>query len=132
METTKPAKQQSAAQLKREEIAEAMDSLRRWMPKGTRVYTILRHVSRSGMSRDISLVVFPEGAKYPIHPNYAVAKALGWRLVTRNGSDAIRVGGCGMDMGFHLVHSISSALYGRNADGSYSHEGAYALEHSWL
>jgi hypothetical protein len=129
---TKTEKPKSKAQIKRDEEAEAIDSLRRWMPKGTRVYTILRHVSASGMSRDISIVVFPEGEKYPIHPNYSAAKAMGWQLVTRNGSDAIRVGGCGMDMGFHLVHSISQKLYGWDKDGKYNHEGAYSLKQEWL
>lgn len=122
----------SKAQVARDEKAEALESLRRWMPKGTRVYTILRHVSASGMSRDISIVVFPEGSKYPIHPNHSAAKAMGWRLVTRNGSDCIRVGGCGMDMGFHLVYSLSMALYGKDENGKFSEAGARALEQSWL
>ncbi len=125
-------KQKTKAQLKREAEAEALNSLREWMPKGTVVYTILRHVSASGMSRDISLVVFPKDSQYPIHPNYSAAKALGWRLVARNGSTCIRVGGCGMDMGFHLVHTISSKLYAWDENGKYVSEGAYALKHSWL
>lgn len=109
------------------EKQEQLDNLRKWFPKGSTVYTILRHVSASGMSRDISVVcIHPDeagtGTRWISHPNYAVSKVLGYRLVTKDGSDAIRVGGCGMDMGYHIVHSLSYALYGQD----------YALTHEWL
>jgi hypothetical protein len=88
------------------------------------IYTILRHVSDSGMSRDISLIYVKGKSVY--HLNYSVAQALGDRLVSRNGSDAIRVHGTGMDMGFHLVYSLSSVLYaGQDRAG-------YVLSHRWL
>lgn len=88
------------------------------------IYTILRSVSSSGMSRDISLVYIKNGDPYFI--TYSAACALGDRLVSRNGSDAIRVNGCGMDMGFHLVYSLSSVLFkGEERAG-------YKLSHRWL
>jgi hypothetical protein len=88
------------------------------------IYTILRHCSSSGMSRDISLLYIKNNNIY--HLNYSVALALGDRLVSRNGSDAIRVHGTGMDMGFHLVYSLSSVLYaGQDRAG-------YVLSHRWL
>jgi len=88
------------------------------------IYTILRHVSDSGMSRDISLLYIKGNSVY--HLNYSVALALGDRLVSRNGSDAIRVHGTGMDMGFHLVYNLSSVLYaGQDRAG-------YVLSHRWL
>jgi hypothetical protein len=114
-----------ASDKKEQEKQEQKARLREWMPEGSTVYTILRHVSASGMSRDISLVVpwIDESGKVGfIHPNYGAAKILGDRLVSKNGSDAIRIGGCGMDMGFHLVYSLSHALYGNG----------YALNQSWL
>lgn len=105
------------------EKEEQTKRLKEWMPKGSTVYTILRHVSKSGMTRDISLVVFQEGAKYPIHPNWSASKVLNWRMSNKSGmNDSIRVSGCGMDMGFHLVYTLSSILYG---DG-------YALKQEWL
>jgi hypothetical protein len=107
---------------KQEQIAR----LKEWMPEGTTVYTILRNVSSSGMTRHISLVIPWKdeitGKLGFIHPNYAAGKALGWKITTKNGSDCIKVGGCGMDMGYHLVHSLSYALYGNG----------YALNHEWL
>ena len=88
------------------------------------IYTILRHVSDSGMSRDISLLYVKGKEIY--HLNYSVARALGDRLVSRNGSDAIRVNGCGMDMGFHLVYNLSSVLFhGQDRAG-------YKIAQRWL
>jgi len=46
------------------------------------VYLILRHVSTSGMQREIGLVVFKNGS--PLHPNYRVSKLLGSRLGKRD------------------------------------------------
>ena len=74
---------------------------------GDMIYTVLRHVSRSGMSRSISVVIHtPEG---PSDMSWAVAKLLGWRFDRRN--DGVKVEGCGMDMGFHLVYSLAWALF---------------------
>ncbi len=72
-------------------------------------YTIIRKVSASGMSRQISVKVIKEGRLYDI--SYSVAKVLDWSLV-QNAHNAVRVSGCGMDMGFHLVSSLSHSLYG--------------------
>lgn len=112
---------------KETEKQEQIEKLRAWFPIGSTVYTILRHCSKSGMSRDISVIcIHPKeagtGTRWISHPNYAVSKVLGCRMVTKNGSDAIRVNGCGMDMGFHLVHSLAHALY---KDG-------FALSHEWF
>lgn len=71
--------------------------------------TIVRHVSSSGMSRDISVFYVKDNRLLNI--TYHVAKAIGWQLVDRNGHRAIKVGGAGMDMGFHLVYTLSSVLY---------------------
>lgn len=96
----------------------AIAQLRQWISPGDTVYTILDHVSRSGMSRHIRVVLMKceNGKTIDLHPNYSVARALGLRQVTRNGrrGDALVVGGCGMDMGFHIVYSLARVLF---ADG---------------
>ena len=105
--------------------AEQLDKLRKWYPKGSTVFTILRNVSRSGMQRQISVVCLEHDATrgmYATHPNFAVATVLGRRLARGGGSDSIICNGCGMDMGFDLVYSLANALYG---DG-------YALKQEWL
>ena len=85
---------------------EAIEKLREWIKPGDTVYTILRHVSRSGMQREIGIVLLKDGTD--LHPNYLVAKALGERV---GKFDSVIVGGCGMDMGFHLVYNLSYVLY---------------------
>jgi len=96
-----------------------------YVSEGSRVYTILRHVSSSGMSRDISLVVADREGRISDITYYA-ADALGSRLVERNGFRAIRVNGCGMDMGFHLVYNLSSVLF-------HGHDRAgYILKQEWI
>jgi len=107
---------------------EAIKQLREWIPRSSTIYTILRHRSASGMTRVIGLVVFKDGQD--IHPNYSASKALGWALDKNR--EGIRVSGCGMDMGHHLVYSLSQLLYGWNEDGSYNAEGAYSLKQRWL
>jgi len=107
------------------ERAEQIAQLRKWFPKGSTVYTILRSVSRSGMQRQISVVglLGGDGQLHPIHPNWSVAKVLGRRLNKGGANDAIIINGCGMDMGFEIAYSLSAALY--DGDG-------YALKHRWL
>jgi hypothetical protein len=87
------------------------------------VYTVLRHVSQSGMSRDISLFIVEDNRLRNI--TYTVAIALGEKPKDKNGQRVIRVNGCGMDMGFHLVYSLSSVLYG------HEDRGGYKLSHEW-
>ena len=86
-----------------------MSTLHDLLPPGTTVRTILRHVSKSGMSRDISLVILtPDG---PRDITALAAEAMGARLSKSCPDAAIRVGGTGMDMGYHLVYSLARALY---------------------
>jgi hypothetical protein len=73
------------------------------------VYTVLRHVSASGNSRDISLFTVRDGELSNI--TALAAKAMGENVKDRNGQWVIRVGGCGMDMGFHIVWNLSYSLY---------------------
>lgn len=90
------------------------------------IRTVLRHCTASGMNRDISLFYVKDNQILNI--TYNAGLALGWRLVDRNGSRAVRVGGCGMDMGFHLVYTLSSTLY-KSTHGA---DTGYYLKQSWL
>lgn len=90
---------------------ESFDRLREWIKPGDTVHTILDHVSRSGMSRTIRVVLLKDSDA--IHPNYAVSTLLGYPRAKRG--DGFNVGGCGMDMGFHVVHSLGYALFGEEA-----------------
>lgn len=104
------------------ERAEQIARLRKWLSPGDTVFTVLDSVSRSGMQRQIRLVVLKceDGKVIDLHPNYAAACVLGWPQDKRR--DGIKVRGCGMDMGFHLVYELAAAMFG---DG-------YALKQRWL
>ena len=93
----------------KEDIARARESFAHLKP-GDTVYTILRHVSRSGMRREISVVVFQNGHAY--HPNYAASALTGIRLNRGGYRDALVVSGCGFDAAAEIVGQLSAALFG--------------------
>ena len=132
---------------------EAIAKLREWLKPGDTVYTILRHVSASGMSREIGmgLLSCEGGRAVDLHPNWLVSTALGERVGKRDG---IIVSGAGMDMGFHLVYNLGRVLWPagypcsgetcrsndhsndytcrREVDAHHHRDGGYALAHRWL
>ena len=91
---------------------EAIKRLKEEIKKGDTLWTQLNHVSRSGMMRHISVRQIKKD--YPL--DWKQGKN---RLGYDNG---IKVGGCGMDMGFRLVYTLSSVLY----------DDGYAIKHNWL
>lgn len=113
---------------------------------GDTIYCNLRHVSRSGMFRAISLHIKTEDGIRDI--SYPAAPLLeGYSEKHR----ACKASGCGMDMGFHLVHNLSYALHGNgfecigkgcpsndhsNGDRDYTphihKSGGYSLRHEWI
>lgn len=100
-------KKQAEEQERQEDLAK----LREWLKPGDTLYTIVRHRAASGMSRHIGLVIIGDGKlRSPIlHPNVLVGRVLGLRM-NKNG-DALVVGGCGMDMGFHVVSNLSARMF---------------------
>lgn len=123
--TTTTMTRKQLAQIEKEESIERLQKLFAGDNNPT-VYTILRHVSASGLTRDISLVYVKDGQLYNL--TYSAALALGWPISERSGSRAIRVGGCGMDMGFHLVYTLSSVLFRNSTDS----DAGYVLKQEWL
>lgn len=90
----------------KKEIEEARAHLLRYLKPGDTLYTVLRHVSSSGMSRRIDVYKLNGG-----EPDYLsgwVGAILGLRVHDKGG---LVVGGCGMDMGFHVVSNLSRALF---------------------
>lgn len=123
---------------KQAERLESIKALKKYLRPGKQVYTIVTHVSRSGMSRTIRLYTVRAGELVEI--TWHVSKILGWR----NTDKGLLVQGCGMDMGFHTVYSLGYSLYpkgfklaknqyGRNGDTSgYDKDGGYALKQVWM
>jgi hypothetical protein len=119
-ENWKECERVSKAEGKRIRAEHAKESLLRILKEGDTVYTVLRHVSASGMSRRIDLYTFQDNKPVYLSGYYAMMQG---EEPPQNG---YRVGGCGMDMGFHLVYTLSSLLYG------YADRGGYELRHEWL
>lgn len=116
---------------------EALDYLRDILRPGQTVYCILRHVSRSGMQRVISLhVLFPND---PVIRDISTTAARVLGLLNDSQRGGIKIGGCGMDMGFHLVYELGAALWPDGTpephsmrNGEMDTSGGYALKHQWL
>lgn len=118
---------------------QAIDQLKRDLKPGDRVYTILRHVSASGMQRRISLCIpytHLDGQTGVAIIDHSVAIAIDAKLHPKGG---IIINGCGMDMGFELVYRLGCALWPNGTDephgtrnGEPDREGGYALKHQWL
>ena len=110
----------------KKEQQEARERLRKWIKPGDTIYCILRHVSRSGMTRVIDLVKVSDDGEI-LRIGYNAAKAVGWPYDRER--EGVRVSGCGMDMGFHLVYCLAHALFfGDTA----SEDAGYSLTHRWL
>lgn len=140
------------------EQQDAINELRALIKPGDTVWTAIRHVSSSGMMRTIQVILLRNGedgrGPSPLWIGYTVAKALALPYDTRR--EGVRIGGCGMDMGFNLVYELSSRLYGFSSPDGYPcmgkdcpsnhhqsahwqdytgepvHRDGYALRHRWL
>lgn len=73
------------------------------------IYTVLRRVSANGTSRMISPVIIDASTSEPVNIAFDYVRSTTGRLPTECGAQwAVKVGGCGMDMGFHLAHQLAA------------------------
>lgn len=97
------------------------------------------------MSRNIDVYAMVKGE--PVWLSGMIARALG---MSQAKDESLKVSGCGMDMGFHIVYSVSTFL--RNEykctgercpasihvnehtprDGKAMHKDGYAISQRWL
>jgi hypothetical protein len=132
------------ARVSKEKKAEALANLRKMLPPGTRIYVSNVHTSRSGMMRTLKLYK-AEGGSIRWISCYWVAAAIGWSVDEQR--EGVKVSGCGMDMGFHLVNTLSYALHGMKDHGDGAkpenagrpfqprrghYRAGYSLTHEWL
>lgn len=115
---------------------QAVKELKELLKPGDTVYTILRHVSSSGVTRHISLKVVETSFNWDISQKvgneskirditFLVAQALEDKLIESKGHRAIKTNNCGEDAGYALVYSLSSKLF------SGEDRGGYKLKHEW-
>ena len=126
--TTATATRKTSKKAQKElEVQDAKKQLlAHYVSEGSTVYTVLRSVSSSGMSRTLSLKVAKDGKILDL--TYYAGIVLDWPIVEVNGSRALRVGGCGMDMGFHTVYTLSRVLFGEEGN---TKDAGYSLNHAW-
>lgn len=124
----------SKKQEKEQEIKDSIQRLRKWLRPGDRVFTRVDHVSSSGMSREISC--FISRGREVINISWYVARALEY---TQGKNDGIKIQGCGMDMGYHIIYSLGAVLWPNGTrkphsthNGEPALSGGYALRHSWV
>jgi hypothetical protein len=89
------------------EREESLAELRRLLRPGDKVSCIIRHVSRSGMRRVITPILFKRNE--PHYLSYHAARVLDWGEDRREGG--VKVDGCGMDMCFHLVYCLARSIF---------------------
>ncbi len=112
--------------LQKSEHDEYLAKARKMLKVEDTIYTLLRNVSRSGMPRSISFYIMADNEPYCI--DYIINKINGGKIDKHGG---ITMTGCGMDMGYHVVHNLSMKVFAKE-EGKYDHDGAYALKHRWL
>src|SRR3989304_5798546 len=94
---------------KTEQIEIAKQKLKDMLPPGTTVYTVLRHVSQSGMFRIIDMQIKTETGISRIPPY--LLDDVGFYYKQDKREAGYRVSGCGMDMGFAIVYDLARILY---------------------
>ncbi len=103
---------------KQAERDQAISYLKESLHPGDTVYVILRHVSKSGMRRLIDLYTIKDGRPFRITWN--AAKAL--ELTYDRRQEALRINGCGTDVGFEAAYNLGWAVL----------DDPNALKHQWL
>lgn len=105
-------KEPTKKQIQEQERERAIKELKELCPAGTNVYTVLKHVSSSGMTRHIDVLVIKDNE--PVLLNWYIEKLGSYKRgknYNDKNADSLRVGGCGMDMGFAVVANLASTLF---------------------
>jgi hypothetical protein len=99
---------------------EQLDGFREMLKPGMDIYTVLHHVSQSGMCRHIGLLVVDNGKI--INVTYIACRVLGLKRASDGGAV---ISGCGMDMGFEIVYELGRVLYAAVSP-------SLSFNHKWL
>jgi len=108
-ERTHKAARKASEQSKARQTAQ--DTLRRILPPGATVYTILRHVSRSGMRRRLD--VYALDGSFMRYLSGLVSHATGLRFSAKGGARedcGIVIDGCGFSASGEIREAIERAI----------------------
>jgi len=128
------------------DLAEVKVALLKVLKPTSQVYVIVKSVSSTGTSRRITILTVDKGEIRNLSGYVSTLLGLRW-----NDDGSVTIGGAGMDMGFHIVYSMSRVLWPdgfqcpgescrsndhSNGDRSYAPhrhgDGGYALVHQRL
>lgn len=96
---------------------EAIESLKMDMGKGKTVYSVVRHVSASGQTRHVSLLISTIDGIRDI--SHLAAIAMG-RKVNVGNHRGIQFGGVGLNAGYALTYALGLTLF--NDDRALRHQ----------
>ena len=109
--------------------------LKKQIKPGSTVYTKLESVSKSGMSRKVHAYIVTKDKRVE-RISYQVGVITG---STYAADGSVVCYGCGMDAGYHLVHTLGHYLWPKGTskphgirDGEPDTDGGYALKHEWI
>ena len=108
--------------LSKEEEKELVKLLRSYFKKDSTAFCSIKKVSSSGMFRHIQILATKKNRIYNL--SYSVAKLCGFSW--KENTCSVGVSGCGMDMGFHVVSTLSYYLYKDKP------RGEYFINHQWV
>lgn len=97
-----------AKKITNQDKQKTIEWLKKLIKEDDTIYLILRHVSQSGMARDIDMFIIKDNE--PLLIGWKASNLVGERWHKDN--YGIRITGCGMDMGFSLVASLAKILFG--------------------
>lgn len=127
-------KRLTVKEVKTLKLQRCKDGILKLVTPGQTISTLVHSVSSSGMSRRISLYIV-DGQEIR-NIDHWVSVITGYKQSDKGG---LVVGGCGMDMGFHLVYTLGALLWPNGTDTAHSTrngvpdtDGGYALKHRSL
>lgn len=112
-----------------------IEEVKQILQPGDTVYCVLRHRATSGMMRHISFFTVRDGGiRYLDH---YIAELCGYKYASDG--RGVKIRGCGMDMGWHVVYNLGAILWPDGTpephgtrNGELDRDGGYALRSSWI
>jgi len=103
-------KGEKMTKLTKKEKAELHESSKKWLKENIKeketIYYCVTKVSQSGMSRNIKFMYHDGKRLLNLSGYFSELCDYKW-----NGDGSIKVQGCGMDMGFHVISSVARTLF---------------------
>jgi hypothetical protein len=106
-----------------EKIQMFIDNANRYIKatKESRMFCVIHHISKSGMSRDLSFFEHTFDAKHKqgnINTFHVLFLALGYKEASGGFGQGFKINGCGMDMVFHtnytIIHQLNNLGFNMN------------------